>query len=351
MKMNALLDRLETFPMLGRSLHDLTDELRRLKLRVRDDTPAEVAVRVLLLEARVRSIAPASDVVAFLSGAELWARSHGLEAAACQVRLMWCRSVAFQDINALPTDVLHSTVEQAQALGTLEPQWRTTLATAGHPDAQRLLEEAIPLFPSPSCDLERLSAWMQLAAIRHDGGDVEGGLVFLKQALSIADAHDARDHITEINAVMAHLYLAQGQATRAVPHLERALALADDRDDALHVVTNATLLSALQVADAQWSNAEATANRLAVAAARRGNWLSLADAHITRSTCMMARGEVPSAIDHLVRESFRMQEFATQAAVNLIKGRLVEIRQTVGGAAFDSHFEVAVAREVNALHG
>ena len=116
-------------------------------------------------------------------------------------------------------------------------------------------------------------------------------------------------------------------------------------------MANATLLSALQVADAQWSRAEATANRLAVAAARRGNWLSLADAHITRSTCMMARGEVPSAIDHLVRESFRMQEFATQAAVNLIKGRLVEMRQMLGGSAFDDHFERAVSREVSAPHG
>ena len=76
--------------------------------------------------------------------------------------------------------------------------------------------------------------------------------------------------------------------------------------------------------------------------------MAVADAHLTRATCLARRGDVQDAIDHLVRENFRMQDYATQAAVNLLKGRLVELRQTAESDDFDRHFEAAIAREVAA---
>ncbi len=336
--------RLESVPLLGPSLIEFNKELVELKNGVRPDTARDHVGRILILEARARMSELSRDSVLFLSKAELWARTHELERAACRLRLMWCRAVSEQDPESLPTEVLDSSIAQARALGDLEADWRMALAAAGCPDAQTLLEAAITRLPLDAHAFERMRIWLQLAAIRHDGGDVEGAIRFLKEALRIADTHEALDHQADIASMLGQLYLAQGQAHLALAPLSRALRLSDQLGDALAVVTNGTLVAALHVAAGSWQEAQAVAQQLASAAQRRNNWLAVADACIVQATCLVQEGHLSIAVDNIVQECFRMQTHGTSASINLLKGYLVELRQSVDTDAFDTLFQASVAR-------
>jgi tetratricopeptide (TPR) repeat protein len=258
---------------------------------------------------------------------------------------MWCTVVAHQNVHAVPRRVLRSAIEYARADGALESEWRVAEASSTTGDSLRLLREALTHLASPERDQERLAVWLQMAAIRHDGEDISGAIDHLQSGLAIADRHKDARHQEAIHAMLGQLCLSQGQAETARPHLIRALNLAEDQDNHLAVVTHATLLCAMMIGEADWTQASATASRLATSALARENWLAFADAHLTQATCLFENGEVAAAIQLLVGQTFRMANFATHAAVNLIKGRLVEMRHVIGGVDFDAHFEVAITQE------
>lgn len=345
MSLETEIRALEAKPLLGPPLLEVTEALARCKRDVQAHTPSHVAARVLMLEARVRCVDPSQDTSTFLSGAELWARAHGLTRTAERLRLMWCTVLAHQNVHAIPPNVLRSTIEYAQEDGELEAEWRIAEASAATGGSLRLLQEALVHLISPERDQERLAVWVQMAAIRHDGGDISGAIEHLKSGLNIADRYKAVSHQEALHAMLSQLYLSQGQAESARPHLIRALNLAVDQNNDLAIVTHSTLLCAMMIGEADWKQASTTASRLATAAVKRENWLALSDAHLTQATCLFESGQVAAAIHLLVQQIFQMADFATHAALNLLKGRLVEMRHIIGGIDFDAHFEAAVAQE------
>ncbi len=58
-------------------------------------------------------------------------------------------------------------------------------------------------------------------------------------------------------------------------------------------------------------------------------------------------GDITSTIDRLVRAILRLRELVPAAAINLLKGRLAELRHDLGAAVFDEHYQNAIKANEN----
>jgi hypothetical protein len=118
------------------------------------------------------------------------------------------------------------------------------------------------------------------------------------------------------------------------------LARADEDD--LSTVMLTGLLCPMYLSQEAWSAAEHTADIMLVAGARRANWFAVVDGHITRSTLSLIHGDAAAAISRLVRAAVHLRELVPAAAINLLKGRLAELRHHLGTEAFDTHYRAAM---------
>ncbi len=333
MSMDRTLDRLEKLSLLGPGWIQVAEGVAELRGQLQDETTATV-LRVILLDAALRSASPQEDPIPFLAQAERWARSERETLGATKLCLAWCENVGRIDPQAVPERVLMKAVAQAQAAGGMEAEWRLALAV-GHADDIRLLGEALLLLQAPHHAHRQLQVLLELTTAHLSGGDVPAAITQLEAAGELARSHGADRDSLRVAAMLGQLRLVQGMQRHARPHLEQAVDLAQRLEDDLSLLSNATLLSGIQLGAGEWALAEATAALQLPAAVRRHNWMAVADGAITKSTCALGRGDPPSSVSLLVQCSQQMRGRAPAAAIRLVQARLAELRGTIGDAIFD----------------
>ena len=107
------------------------------------------------------------------------------------------------------------------------------------------------------------------------------------------------------------------------------------------------LLCPMYMSQEAWSEAEQLADIMLVAGARRANWYAVVDGHITRSTLSLIQGDPAGAISRLVRAAVHLRELVPAATINILKGRLAELRHCLGNESFDGHYREAM--KLNAM--
>ena len=113
-------------------------------------------------------------------------------------------------------------------------------------------------------------------------------------------------------------------------------------EDDLSTVIISSLLCPMYMSQEAWTEAERLADIMLVAGARRANWYAVVDGHITRSTLSLIRGDPEGAIGRLVRAAVHLRELVPAAAINILKGRLAELRHHLGNETFDAHYREAM---------
>ena len=104
------------------------------------------------------------------------------------------------------------------------------------------------------------------------------------------------------------------------------------------------LLCPITMQQEAWDAASGLADIMIVAGARRANWYAVVDGHVTQSTLSLIGGDPEAAISRLVRAAVHLRELVPAAAINILKGRLAELRHQLGNETFDAHYREALAR-------
>jgi hypothetical protein len=241
-------------------------------------------------------------------------------------------------------ELLGEAVERARSIPALGPDWRLAEARCGHPDARRLLLDAVGQLPSPSRDADRVEAWRVAGERSADGGDPLGAARCFQQALELARRHDDAEQRCGLAVLLAHLHLQGGQVALAAPLLAEAVELAAALGDDLVLAAEGSILAAIRLEAGDLDGAVHVATASADAAMRRGNWIGHVDGAITAASCLDAAGARVEALLHLLSAAGRARNAGAEAAVNLARGRLGELRAAWGAEAFDAPFAEAVDR-------
>ena len=340
MNIEAAIIELEALPLLGAQKRYAQELADRIALQIDPDANPSFALRLMIR--RFEASPLTADSIAQLATAEAWASAEGEHHIATRLQLLWCRYVGLTDPEAVPMEVLSEAVAHAQKSGGLDAEWRLAMA-AVHPNRNiELREEALSHLSQVSDIHHQLQVHMELATDRMHGADSDGAFAELSAALHIAEKQQDPEALGVCATRIGLHHLQRGRTTEARPHLEHALTLAQDSADDLNIVMLATLLSAIYL---QANEPKATANMadlLLISGARRGNWFAVVDGHITHSSLSLLFGNNAEAVERLVRACLRLRSLVPAAAINLLKGRLSEIRSTLGAEEFDRHHEAAL---------
>ena len=334
------IEHLESLPLLGATRLHAIEIADTLSLEINPDLQPNLALRLLIR--RFLAQPNHADTLAQLSTAEAWATAEGEALLALKLQLIWCRYVGLTDPDAVPRPLLNAAIEHAKKEDTLEAEWRLALATVDHGNGLNLRKDALNYIHGPDTVHERLRVHMELADDHMNGSDAEGALKHLEAAYSIAMTHHDPEQICACGTRIGLHYIDRGQPTKATAYLEQALAIAESENSDLDIVINATLLSALYFHGQQLSLAAKMADILLVSGARRANWFAVMDGHILHSTLLLMEGNTAEAISRLVRAVLNLRQLVPSAAINILKGRLAELRQEVGSDVFDMHHEQAL---------
>lgn len=239
-------------------------------------------------------------------------------------------------------DELADALLEARRHPALEADWRMAEAALQHPDALVLWQEALVCLDGQRLTDQRY-VHEQLARLRLSGGDAVRGRDHLRAALDIARRTDRRDQMRLAFRLGAALLVA-GLPHEATPLLTEAVEAAARTQDSLHELGCASVLSALHLDTGDLTAAHSAGARVAVLGAERGNWIAVADGLITQSICHLRQDQPAQALYTILHGSRRLQEARALAALNLLKARLVEIREALGEETFDLLFEETQAR-------
>jgi tetratricopeptide (TPR) repeat protein len=324
---------LETMVLLGADKRYAQELADRIAMQLDVNQRPDLALRLLIRR----------FLAAPLATAEAWASAEGEEQLAIHIQLLWCRHVGLTDPDAVPMNVLRDAVQAAQKEGLFDAEWRLALAAIQPQKGLSLREDALQYLNDPSTVHDRILVHLELSADRMRGSDVEGSLKHLESAHQIARQYQDPEFLCICTTRLGLHYIDRGQAMQALPFLERALSLAQSEENDLRIVVLATLLSTLYLQQDNRPAATHVADLLLVSGARRANWFAVVDGHITRSSLSLLEGDITGAINRLVRAILRLRELVPGAAINLLKGRLAELRHNLGSAVFDGHYQEAIA--------
>jgi len=342
MNLQREMERLEALPLLGTNRVKAQELMDSLALRIDPNAQPELALRLLIR--RFEASPTSSTTLAQLSTAESWAARDGFEHERVRMQLLWCTSVGRQFPDAVPRTVLDEAVRAAQSMGTLEAEWRLALATVQPTNASTLRLEALDRLTSPASDSVRITVLLDLAEDKARGSDHGGSLKAIQDAVNLAEQHKDPKAMCESLTRLGYALLNQGKHDLATRHLQRAFELARSEENDLATVITGTPLSAILLERGDMEQAGAIADRLLISGARRANWFAVVNGHITRSAILLASDDPTAAIERLVRAAVHLRELVPAAAINLLKGRLAELRHTIGPAVFDDHYRTAVER-------
>jgi len=240
--------------------------------------------------------------------------------------------------------MLDVAIETAKHMGTLEAEWRMALATVDPERASDLRKEALKLLPSPTADAIRLTVFLDLAGDQAKGANHSGAFDALQSAQALATKHNDPRALCLTESRLAFHLLTQGRSNAAVPHLEEAYRFARSEEDDLSTIVTGSPLAAMYLDSNRNEKAAEVADRLLISGARRANWFAVVDGHMIRSALSLRAGDPTAAIERLVRAAIHLRELVPAAAINLLKGRLAELRFEMGATVFDEHYQTAVQR-------
>lgn len=238
-------------------------------------------------------------------------------------------------------------VEAGEAVAALRGSPRAGSGVRAAPRLKLLREAAVGLDALRAWVLANLAAAGAGGAAPEVGPEEEGPLAAAEAARSGGDAGTARALLR--------------RETRQAPwngeawlRLGLAALEAGDRDEAATALTEAwafaaqdtwagvvvgTVLSALRLDQGDRAGAVEVAARLAEAARHRHHPLALAAATITQVAAAHPPGAgpdaLPAAVEALVRAALELRQQGAEAAVNLVKARLAELRAGADPRDFD----------------
>ncbi len=345
MTLDEQIQELESMVLLGTEKQEAMDFGDRIALELDPDARPDIALRLLIRRFMATPNTP--NALAQLATAEAWAASEGETTLALKLQLLWCRHVGLTDPDVVPRAVLHEAVQQAKQSNMLPAEWRLALAAVEPDNSLTLREAALPFLTEPGQEHDQLQVHLELANDRLGGSDTPGALRHLLAAYALASKHQDPEHLSVCATRLGLYYIDRGTPSKAKSYLEQALIFARSQDDDLQIVPLATFLSTLYLEIGDTESAANTADLLLVSGARRANWFAVVDGHIIRSSLSLIEGDLTSAIDRLVRAILRLRELVPAAAINLLKGRLAELRHELGAAVFDEHYQNAIKANEN----
>ena len=334
------LDRLEEMPLLGPSRAAANSLADQLAYQVNPDTHPEDALRVLICRFLAADASP--ETLSQLATAEAWATQEGLSHLAIRIQLLWLAEIGRTHREAVDERLLQTALEAAGELGICETEVLLARAACQREHRDTHLKAALTRMSDPRWAGLAFRARLDLAAALHDGADTVGAEHALHGALELAREYaDPRAEIASRTRIALHL-INRGLVIAAQPHLEAALSLARKEEDDLSTVILSGLLCPMYMNQEAWPEAEQLADVMLVAGARRANWYAVVDGHIIRSTLSLVYGDPAAAISRLVRAAVHLRELVPAAAINILKGRLAELRHHLGNDAFDGHYREAM---------
>ena len=343
MSIQTDIDTLEMLPLLGPSRAEARAMIAKLALRIDPDLHPELALRVLIRRFLSAPVTPESS--AQLSEAEHWAKSENLTLPGLEIQLIWCAAVGRSHPDAVDQHILQQAVSQAEKLNVFAVERSLALAACDAEHADTHLCLAISLMDHQKWAARLKFAWVDLADAKSRGADPSGAFEALHHARELAQHHQDPASLILTHTRIGLLHLEAGQIAKATPHIETAMAVAKAEEDDLTIVLTSTLLCAIYLNRDERQKTGETADGLMIAGARRANWFAVVDGHITRSTLLLLDGDQVGAIQRLVRAAIHLRELVPAAAINLLKGRLAELRYTLGPSVFDRHYAAAMAAQ------
>lgn len=334
------LGRLEAMPLLGQSRSAAVDLADQLAYQVNPDTHPEDALRILICRFLASDTSP--QTLAQLATAEAWAAQEGLVHIATRIQLLWLAEIGRTHREAVDENLLRNALESAAQRDICETEALLTQAACRPEHCDTHLRAALQRMSEPKWAGLAFRAWLDLAGALHDGADTAGAERALHSALDLAILYaDPASEIEARTRLALHL-INRGLASASQEHLEKALSLARVEEDDLSTVTISSLLCPMYMSQEAWTEAESLADIMLVAGARRANWYAVVDGHITRSTLSLIHGDPEGAIGRLVRAAVHLRELVPAAAINILKGRLAELRHHLGNETFDEHYREAM---------
>lgn len=346
MTVREAIEELELAPLLGHSVRETLARIDQLMHRLDPDADPTLTLRLLLQ--RFRAAPPTARAIDQLATAEAWASAEGLELERVRLQLLWCTTIGRHFPDAVPEDMLNDAVDRARERGDLEAEWRLALAVCHPVRATTLRREALALLTSPADDAVRIQTMLDLADDYSRGSADDAALETLESAVNLADQHPTSPLLCEALIRLSFALLLRGKRTRALPALQRAHAVSMELDDDLSIVMTGAPLAAIRLDEGDLDAAERIAERMLVSGARRGNWFAVVDAHITLSAVQLRSSGPTMAIAQLVQAVVGLRDLVPAAALNLLKGRLAELRNELGAHAFDRHYSSAVQQQEGA---
>lgn len=205
-------------------------------------------------------------------------------------------------------------------------------ALSDPPQARACQERALRVLPSPARDHDRLDVMVQLACTERDGGDLSRARQWLHDALTLAHHHAAARASVPVSLTLGLLELEAGDRDAAAAALKPAIALGSPEQ--LEVLAASSALLALHLDAGRFDEGLAVADVLDLCARARDHALARADAAIGRSTCLLRLGRRDPAVAELLRAVLEASRSGVDAAVNLLRARLAELRVELGAESF-----------------
>ena len=131
-------------------------------------------------------------------------------------------------------------------------------------------------------------------------------------------------------AILGNFYLRQGQPDKAMMWLQQSVQLSIVHQHHLVTIAQGTILAGLWFGQGEINRVSALALSIEEAALQRHNWIALATARNTRSSCLLIRQQEAEAIQLLMDTGDFLYAKGAVAALNLVKARLGEIHLLLG---------------------
>ena len=329
----SLLDRLDRLPLLGAATETAAEAALQVEAALRSSPNPAAQARLALHLGELARVGQRPGAVPLLARAARLAVEVGDGALERRAKTRVARAL-------VSTGRVGVAARMRDELGPdrpplLDPDLALLDLALGRLNTPEDLGALLTALPSPARDHDRVVVHRALAERWLNGGDRHAAAPHLAAALDLARRYGDAVLTLDLALAAASMRLEAGAAPQGEALLVEAAAMAHEIDDTLAIVVACSALAALRLDREDWAGAAEAAEAELAAAERRHAWLAVADATLTLSTCLLHADEVQGAVHHLVTVGAELRARGSQGGVNLIKGRLGELRAHLGPTVFD----------------
>ena len=335
-----MLDALEARPLVGRHRAELRRGLAEVAAATTHAPDAGDTARLLGLGARLARAEGARDALQRLNRARRAASDAGDIQLEDRLALLTVRTLARSRATHRATDLLTDILARVQRTPELEAEVALACAAVGLGAPREHLEAALARLPSPVADHDRMEAALDLAELLLSGAAPGAAAHWFEHARALALEHDAPVELGVASSSLAVLALEAGNTDQAATLLDEALEASEALDDDLGRIAHGSVRAALHLAQGDIPSAAQLARRTEAAARRRSNWIGVADAVITQTLAE----PLERAVERLAIMASTLQAQGSQAAANLLKARLAELRTLHPEGEFEAALAAAAKR-------